>query len=113
MWVDSSGSGYEQILGFCEHGCEPMGVYKMMGNSWAAEQLLVFELYYYRSLSFRLFYQNFHSFLSHAYYMTCPSHAHSFGHCNYIWLRVQVMQVFGILFLYPPWAQIFSSADLA
>jgi hypothetical protein len=32
MWMDSSGSGYEQILGSCEHGNEPMGIYKMMEN---------------------------------------------------------------------------------
>jgi hypothetical protein len=45
MWMDSSGSGYEQILGSCEHGNEPMGVYKMMENFRETSN------YYYRFFS--------------------------------------------------------------
>jgi hypothetical protein len=52
------------------------------------------------SLSFRLFNQKFCTHFSspHAYYMPCPSNPSWYDHPNNIWWRVQIMQLFIVLF---------------
>jgi hypothetical protein len=86
--MDSSSSGYEQILDSCEHGNEPMGVYKMMEYFLLNQQLLL------PVLSSGVSYQNVYALFSHTCYMTCPSYDSLFCQSNYIWRTAQVMKFF-------------------